>query len=574
MQQEILEDLLEIDPHNAEHLTKYSRALVKTGQFKKSMKILELILELHPENINALLALGDHYLRQGQYDLARNFLDRAEAIAPRQIDVLKLKLQFQSRLLHFDDSIKLAQEILEMGPNDARILFIIVDNYLKIRDFPQSEKYLQRLLDIDSNSNSVVKLAALTYFHMGKYSKAIYFLEKGYHAQSAKLSWRGMLALSYFKTNQFFKAIPLLRMEFTLEHGTDETHRLQILDLLSRSYFKQGLYHEALQEIGHYRTYHPIDDQIRITFIQSLIQAGIKKHAYAELKKVKNGQKLLAAIEESFLAGQDAAGEILGAEFIGRFHSESKWLLDLAAEHQSKGRHHVSIRLLTLLDQTSQPIDLVRQRELLAQSYYQTKDFERSLKNALIAESINHRINPLIPDSYFQLGKYSEAIAYLEEAITLFPDDKKMNKLLALSYLEGKWYNHLFNFLLFSRENSHFRNDFATTALAKIYLKSGQYKKIEELLLAGKKNIFDGPEPRPSDARFFKYLLTLSYYQQGKFDLALSSSRGQSEFGIALLRAKALIRLGRKQEAKKILRSLQKNNTEKEQEIQSLLRSI
>ena len=153
------QQLVAIQPDNADGLTNLGGAYCKIGRYKEGGQLLRQAIEIQPYSPDALSNLGILLLWMGELEDAENFLRRALKLKPRHVDVLiNLGLTF-TLLGRSREARARFQKVLKIAPRNAEATFGIGQVARMEGHFDEAEAMFTRALEFKPKMHA--PLAAL-----------------------------------------------------------------------------------------------------------------------------------------------------------------------------------------------------------------------------------------------------------------------------------------------------------------------------------------------------------------------------------------------------------------------------
>ncbi len=229
-----------------QRLLKEASLLCHSGKFNEAKEIYQALLELIPNHPEVLGNLGTIELQRGNNDLGISYLTRALKSNPTEIKfIINLANayisinQFKEALEYLDSAEKISPNLLNILYNKARAL-------RGLNEFDAAITYLNKCLTADPDNYLVLCDLALLFtqkenFQIAKdlYSKAITINPENYLTYYNRGS-------AYEKLNEFQNALEDYNIAIQKNTLFEPAlfNRFRIL-------FKQGIYHESLNQINY-----------------------------------------------------------------------------------------------------------------------------------------------------------------------------------------------------------------------------------------------------------------------------------------------------------------------------------
>ena len=273
-----LEEVLGLDPGNAEALDMLARAWLAQGQFEKSISVLEQAkqaaqlpasllvllgdtylktsnlakaeesyqsaLSQQNDDANAVLGLAQVQLQRGDLTTALEYLARAKKMsAPSPATLYRFALVASAAGL-YEDANNALQAAIKLKSDDASYYFALGTTWIKKPDLFEAEKAFRASLKLDADSPQAQLSLGYVLLEQKKYAEARDWIEKSLQKEKSIPEPFYYLGLIAQEQNDDERAIPLFKNAIELVPSFSFPHAA-----LGASYLKLKNYQLAKQEL-------------------------------------------------------------------------------------------------------------------------------------------------------------------------------------------------------------------------------------------------------------------------------------------------------------------------------------
>lgn len=187
---EVIDELLEINPDNIVGLFQKSNYLEKNGQHTEALKYLEKILKENPYSIAALLSKGRNLVELKRFDEAEECYNHVFEIEPKNKAAINLKSNLFKK-----------KNNLTLTPHD--LMLKAVESF-EMENFEASKDYFKKALDMNSNFDEIWFAQGELFVRTGKIGDAIKSFKKAFEINPTS----GGIE----KKKEFFKMLNRMKM--------------------------------------------------------------------------------------------------------------------------------------------------------------------------------------------------------------------------------------------------------------------------------------------------------------------------------------------------------------------------
>ncbi|RLB17791.1 MAG: hypothetical protein DRG82_05540 [Deltaproteobacteria bacterium] len=565
---------------------KMAKAYAESGSHYLGLSCLDLAIRRYQDS----RALGKAYLARGEIYLEKHLSEKAvddfktvlrRYPAPELTSraLFGIARYLQSRGL-YDEAQKRLTKIAKINPGffveEPEFLSVQAQNYLYLKEYTKARDYFYRAINLanEREGNDLLLMhIADTYLQESKRKKAegLYTLVKDTYPESEGAS------IAELRLGELHGDVKKFQ-EIMKKHPKGSIAEIATLKV-ANAYYKAGLYQKTMESLKELVRKPPKDSMV--TAARSLFARAAegamgdlyKKSKYSELVslfhendallkgKIRPDKELLVAqsLQElkDYSGAVSAYRELDPADLSGEKIKE--YYLGLADCLSSSGFSQESIQLLKEARKGRlQFATRLAVTRALAERYNREKRFKEAYD--LYAEMLQHK--KAVPTEemaniYLSMGqvlhaqgKYQEARAALNNAITLSEKHKKLKGILLSAlwklgegYLGEKKYSDALE--AFARA---LRNGYEKGRPGFWEVRLGQAEALLGLgRMSGAENVLNEVyEGRGPDSRYWKlrYRLAMKYVKAGNFQTGEKLLREVSEEGTPALQSDAQIKLG------------------------------
>ncbi|MEQ1636042.1 MAG: tetratricopeptide repeat protein [Methylococcales bacterium] len=239
--EQIVEEVIKIDAHNADALMMRSTFSLDKGKYEAAIGDLRTVLRDHPQSEKANILAAKTHLKSGYLDLAQESLKNSLSINPANLDVRKDLARILAMKKDETGAISLLEDMGQSKQQNDEVLSILVDLYARKGEWEKAEETAKAIAKVNNSGLSPFKLAQL-YSAQKKFPAAI----DAYH-EALKLKPLGLDILSgltntYLAMGEANKAIALLDKTLAVQ-----SNDINLLNLKGFVYLNQKNFANAEQ---------------------------------------------------------------------------------------------------------------------------------------------------------------------------------------------------------------------------------------------------------------------------------------------------------------------------------------
>ncbi len=351
---EMLGELLERDPNDAELLSIHADVLLKDGSAdatEAAKTVLEKVIELAPRNAAAHLRLVRLARERGELRSASRLAVRALGANPQNVEFLLIRAELEKELDNALAARELARSVLDIDPKNVTARNLLANLALGAGDIESAEELTDAALKVDAASEEVQLLRARILNAKGQRAEAIRHLESYRQAEGGRHTPATLLALADFYRMQgrFSEAEAIIE-----EAQQRDADSLRVRLIRMRLLATQQRFAEILELVSARPEMPPEDGQIFLSVASILASAGAREH----MRQAK------PLFEHFVAANPDRAEGYLGLGLIeyqlGEVYEAARAyrrLLELAPYHQ-QGLNHLAWILAEELRRPEEALEL------------------------------------------------------------------------------------------------------------------------------------------------------------------------------------------------------------------------
>jgi tetratricopeptide (TPR) repeat protein len=229
-----------------QRLLKESSSLCHSGKFNEAKEIYQALLELIPNHPEVLGNLGTIELQGGNTDLGISYLTRALKSNPKEIKFIINLANAYISINKFTEALEQLDSAEKISPNLLNIFYNKARALRGLKEFDTAIIYLNKCLAIDPNNYLVLCDLALLFTEKENFNAAIDLYSKAIKINPENYLTYYNRGSAYEKLNEFQNALAdynnVIQKNTFFEPALFNKFRIL---------FKQGIYHEALDQINY-----------------------------------------------------------------------------------------------------------------------------------------------------------------------------------------------------------------------------------------------------------------------------------------------------------------------------------
>jgi Flp pilus assembly protein TadD len=142
---DLLEPVVEREPHNAQALKLLGIAYLAAHEPNKATEIFRSMVAMAPEDPRMLYWLGVGLSAKGRFDEAHKAFETALAIEPNYTDLLVMVIRIADLQQRAESAAERVKQQLVLVPNSGPLYYLLGVSYLWLREEDKAERYCQML---------------------------------------------------------------------------------------------------------------------------------------------------------------------------------------------------------------------------------------------------------------------------------------------------------------------------------------------------------------------------------------------------------------------------------------------
>jgi tetratricopeptide (TPR) repeat protein len=229
-----------------QRLLKESSLLCYSGKFNEAKEIYQALLKLIPNHPEVLGNLGTIELQEGNADLGISYLTKALKSNPTEIKFIINLANAYISINQFKEALEYLESAEKISPNLLNILYNKARALRGLNEFDAAITYLNKCLTLDPDNYLVLCDLALLFTQKGNFQAAKDLYSKAININPEDYLTYYNRGSAYEKLNEFQNALAdynnVIQKNTFFEPALFNKFRIL---------FKQGIYHEALNQINY-----------------------------------------------------------------------------------------------------------------------------------------------------------------------------------------------------------------------------------------------------------------------------------------------------------------------------------
>lgn len=167
-----------LQPETFEILHNLGQVYLRSHEDGKAAVALNRALKLKPDSVETLSLLAQDYFDQGKPLDALELLIRAHKLAPENTDVIFLMARVSMTQNYFEDAIPLLESGVKIAPQRPDLHAALGESYFMGGKTEKAIEQFQKLIELDPTARSYAFMG-LAYRHLGRFDEARKYFEEG-----------------------------------------------------------------------------------------------------------------------------------------------------------------------------------------------------------------------------------------------------------------------------------------------------------------------------------------------------------------------------------------------------------
>lgn len=153
----LLAQYAESKSKDAEYLTIYSDALVKSENYQEALKFLTILESLDAESLYAKMAMGSASMGIGRYADAVAKFDEAGRIAPDNAEIIKARVGALLAMKQWQSAQDAATKWVVDHPGNVQAQLVLAELYVHTKDFDDARQVYEKILRSEKDNADALK---------------------------------------------------------------------------------------------------------------------------------------------------------------------------------------------------------------------------------------------------------------------------------------------------------------------------------------------------------------------------------------------------------------------------------
>lgn len=422
-------------------LVALSGVYVEASRHDRAEQTYERAIQLDPKNPLALLALARLYEQRGDKTRARELFERALpgiTSAQEKEQTLRLLMALSLDEKQYDKARGYHEELVKAAKGSFFVRAELGRELLLRADYPQAEQELRELVKAAAGDHRALAPAlrdlGLALARQGKHDEALSVLQRALGISRNESGIRREVLETMVEVYRARQQLGELIAILEKEQGDYQRTRL-----LAGLYEETGRIDQAIAAYRKALSLNRTDLESRLKLVQLLqiqgeLGAAIEEHK-ALVRAAPHNPDFVLQLAEAMLQQGNKQGALRELqELERRSGNDEPTLTALVDFYERMGETQHSLRLLQRLAEGGRvdPTHVVE----LGNRYYREGDEQKALatwRRILVLVPDRARAQHTLGEVYLEHDRAEEALAALEEAVELAPNERRYKKSLALA---------------------------------------------------------------------------------------------------------------------------------------------
>ena len=199
-------------------------SLHQSGQLKQAKTIYQQILEIEPGNADILHLLGLISYQSSQLETAIALIERALDISPNQLNYLWNLAKILRESSQFQKAIEVYHQIIQLQPQSANVHYELAETLQIGGQLQQAVLVYQKVISIHPDDSQVYGHLAMVLLKLEQFDKAMDACQKAIQILPENFQAYNTLGNVYKKLGRFEEAIQAYRQVLSIQPKLAETY--------------------------------------------------------------------------------------------------------------------------------------------------------------------------------------------------------------------------------------------------------------------------------------------------------------------------------------------------------------
>ncbi len=207
---EIINFMLDFDPHYAPAYELKGSLLIEQGKVEEGLVFLDKAIEIDPWLIEAYSSLGEGYYNLGDYEKAAYYWEKEIEKAPENKLTYFMLADAYEKLGEHQKAIDVLSRLLHRDPESILALYELKEMYEKIGNEEKAKEMEEKIASMEPKYSSDVEVWAKVLLKRGEYERVVEVLEKWLKDTKLNSHIKVLLVIPYIKLGRKDRARELL----------------------------------------------------------------------------------------------------------------------------------------------------------------------------------------------------------------------------------------------------------------------------------------------------------------------------------------------------------------------------
>ena len=207
---EIINFMLEIDPHYAPAYELKGSLLIEQGKVEEGLVYLDKAVEIDPWLIEAYSSLGEGYFNLGDYERASYYWEKEIEKAPENKLTYFMLADAYEKLGRYQKAVDTLSRLLQRDPESILAMYEVAELYRKMGKEDKAVEMEERIASMKPKYTSDIEVWAKVMIKKGEYERVVEELEQALSKVKLNTHIKMLLVIPYVKLGNIEKAKRIL----------------------------------------------------------------------------------------------------------------------------------------------------------------------------------------------------------------------------------------------------------------------------------------------------------------------------------------------------------------------------